>query len=78
MDLAKSIDELYDEVKDFDLVICNDAPLALALNNRLDRPIVGTFATTPRRIAQGMALDILGRSTLSDIEVVRRVSDETG
>lgn len=78
MDLAKSIDELYDEVKDFDLVICNDAPLALALNNRLDRPIVGTFATTPRRIAQSMALDILGRSTLSDIEVVRRVSEETG
>ena len=31
---AKSIDELYDEVKDYDVVLCNDAPLALALNNR--------------------------------------------
>ena len=51
MYLAKSIDELYEEVKDYDLVICNDAPLALALNNRLDRPRVGAFAITPRQLA---------------------------
>ena len=78
MKVAKSIDELYLEVRDYDLVLCNDAPLALALNNRIDKPLVGTFATTPRRIAQSIALDVLGRSTLSDIEVIKRVSDTTG
>ena len=38
MYLAKSIDELYEEVKKYDLVMCNDAPLASALNNRVDEP----------------------------------------
>ena len=47
MERAKSIDELYDEVKDYDLVITNDAALASALNARIDRPIVGFFAMTP-------------------------------
>lgn len=78
MRMAKSIDELYEEVKDYDLVLCNDAPLALALNNRIDRPLIGTFATTPQRIARSLALDILGRSLISDIEVIKKVSDETG
>ena len=78
MFVAKSIDELYDEVKDFDLVMCNDAPLALALNNRLDRPRVGTFAITPRQLAGDLAMDILGEPMMTDIEVVRKISRYTG
>ena len=78
MEKAKSIDELYDEVKDFDLVMCNDAPLALALNNRLDKPHVGTFAITPRQLAGDLAMDILKEPLMSDIEVVRRISKATG
>lgn len=78
MRLAKSIDELYEEVKDYDLVLCNDAPLALALNNRLDRPRLGAFAVTPMQLAGSMCMDILGRPTLNDIEVVKRVSKTTG
>ena len=37
---VKSIDELYEEVRDFDLVITNDAALATALNGRIDKPVV--------------------------------------
>ena len=74
MYLAKSIDELYEEVKGYDLVLCNDAPLALALNNRLDSPRVGVFAITPRQLAADLSMDILGQPLLSDIEVVRRLA----
>ena len=78
MYLAKSIDELYEEVKDFDLVMCNDAPLALALNNRLDKPRVGVFAITPRQLALQLGMDILKRPLMSDIEVVKKISKDTG
>ncbi|ADQ68576.1 PD-(D/E)XK nuclease family protein [Halogeometricum borinquense] len=48
---AKSIDALYEECKGFDLVLVPDAPMASALNRRLDRPHFGPFAITPRRLA---------------------------
>lgn len=50
---ARPIDEIYADVADHDLVLVPDAPLASALNRRLDRPHLGTFATTPRRLAAG-------------------------
>ncbi len=80
MFLAKSIDELYEEVKSkgCDIVICNDAPLALALNNRLDQTRIGIFAMTPRQLAGDMAIDLLGKGLMDDIEVVKRVSELTG
>ena len=48
---AKSLDSLYEECKDFDLVLVPDAPMASALNRRLDHPHFGPFAITPRRLA---------------------------
>ncbi len=78
MRLSKSIDELYDEVKGYDLVMCNDAPLALALNNRLDQPRVGVFASTPRELAGDISLDVMGDGLKSDIELIKTVSSETG
>jgi hypothetical protein len=48
---GKSADQLYEESQGFDLVIVPDAPLADALNRRLDRPHFGPFAITPRRLA---------------------------
>jgi hypothetical protein len=48
---AKSLDSLYEECKDFDLVLVPDAPMASALNRRLDQPHFGPFAITPRRLA---------------------------
>ncbi len=78
MQMMKSIDELYEEVKDFDLVICNDAPLALALNNRLDVAKLGVFAITPRQIAADMMISFYGKAPISDINLVKRISSDTG
>lgn len=50
---ARSVDELYDEVAGYDLVITTDAPLSLALNRRIDEPTLGRFAATPRMLASG-------------------------
>lgn len=47
----KSVEEIYSQVKDYDLVLTVDAPLADALNARLDKAVVGNFAETPRRYA---------------------------
>ncbi|WEL23387.1 PD-(D/E)XK nuclease family protein [Candidatus Nanohalovita haloferacivicina] len=47
----KEPDQIYKEVKDYDLVLTVDAPLADALNARLDKAIIGEFAETPRRYA---------------------------
>lgn len=76
--MAKCIDELYEEIKHFDLVLCNDVALALALNNRLDAPRIGDFAITPRQLAREMAVEILGTPIMSDIEIVKFVSLSTG
>ncbi len=75
---TKSIDEIYAEVRDFDVVITNDAPLATALNGRIDRPMIGGFAYTPRQLAAELSVQILGVPSMSDLEAVAAVSDETG
>jgi len=50
---ARSIDDLYSQVADYDLVLTTDSPLSLALNRRIDRPHLGRFAATPRMLASG-------------------------
>lgn len=50
---ARPIDDLYEAVAGHDLVVVPDAPLASALNRRIDRPRLGSFAITPRRLAAG-------------------------
>lgn len=50
---AKPIDDRYEEVAGYDLVVVPDAPLASALNRRIDGPHLGSFAITPRRLAAG-------------------------
>jgi len=50
---AKSADDLYADVVDHDLVVVPDAPLASAIDRRLDHPRLGPFAVTPRRLAAG-------------------------
>lgn len=52
---AKSIKNIFDEIKDFDLVITNDAPLATALNKLVNHPRLGYLAMTPRQIASDFA-----------------------
>ena len=43
-----TIDEIYLEVKDYDLVFTAEATLADALNNRVEEPRLGKLAYTPR------------------------------
>ena len=50
---ARPVDQLYEEVAEYDVVLTPDAPLASAINRRVDVPQFGTFATTPRRLAAG-------------------------
>lgn len=47
----QSFDSLYQDISDFDLVVCPEPSLADALCRRLDRPHLGEFASTPRRLA---------------------------
>lgn len=48
---AKSLDELYNEVKEYDKVVTVDVGLADGLNRRLDKPVLGEFAVTPKNFA---------------------------
>ena len=48
---ARSIDDLFEAVAGYDLVLTVDAPLSLALNRRLDHPRLGRFAATPQMLA---------------------------
>jgi hypothetical protein len=64
---AKSLLALYDDVKGYDLVLVPDAPLASALNRQLDRPHLGTFATTPRRLAAGRREQVEERTVFLEL-----------
>lgn len=78
MKRAKTIDELYDEVKDYDLVIVNDMPLCTALNARVRRPTLGQFCMTARNIARMLAIETLGEPLVGDMELIRAISEDTG
>lgn len=78
MEAVKSIDELYEEVKGYDLVLCNDAPLATALNNRVNKAMLGHFAVTPRQLAASLCMEVTGKPLIDDIRLVKKVSDDTG
>lgn len=67
MRAVKSIDELYDEVKDYGLVITNDIALETALNARIDQPCIGVLAMTPRHIVQQLGPMILGEGFMTDL-----------
>lgn len=47
---ARSIEQLYERVSRYGLVLVPNLPLATALNRRLDEPHFGKFATTPRQL----------------------------
>ncbi len=78
MKRAKTIDEIYSEVSDCSLVITNDVALMTALNARVDKPVIGSFATTPQHIARMLSTEILGKQVMSDIALVTTICDETG
>lgn len=77
MQLLKSIDELYEEVRGFDLVITNDAALETALNARIDTVRMGVFAITPRHLAGLLSHGILQDYEMNDLELVAKVAEDT-
>ncbi|MEP7147000.1 MAG: PD-(D/E)XK nuclease family protein, partial [bacterium] len=52
---SKSIKQLYEECKGYDLIITNDAPLATALNKLVELPRLDFLAMTPKQIASKFA-----------------------
>jgi len=89
--VSKTIDEIYDEVKGYDIVISNDAALVSALNNRIDGSKVGRLASTPKMIArehEDVVLERLMKAGIcsdegiygiaDDVKLLSRISSETG
>ncbi|WP_281193746.1 PD-(D/E)XK nuclease family protein [Halorubrum sp. F4] len=71
---AKPVERLYEEVAGYDVVLTPDAPLASAINRRVDVPQFGTFATTPRRLAAGRREQAEDRSAF--LEVIDRTDHD--
>ncbi|QLH83032.1 PD-(D/E)XK nuclease family protein [Halosimplex pelagicum] len=71
---AKPVDQLYRAVADYDVVLTPDAPLASAINRRVDVPQFGTFATTPRRLAAGRREQAEDRTAF--LEVIERTDHD--
>ena len=70
---VKSINELFTEAKDFDLVITSDAPLATALNKLVEKPRLGYLAMTPKQIAAKFA-QLYYEKLYEKFDVVLRLS----
>jgi hypothetical protein len=64
---AKSPETLYDEVKDYDIVLVPNSPLARAINRRTHVPRFGTFTTAPRPLAVGRTESAEERTTFLDV-----------
>ena len=69
-----SIDELYDRVKDYDLVLTAEAPLSDSINNRLDKPFLGKFADTPKRYVRNQTAGNLMNDNELFIKVVQTLN----
>ncbi|MCL1904935.1 MAG: hypothetical protein FWG19_02285, partial [Methanomassiliicoccaceae archaeon] len=91
MKAAKTIDEIYEEARTYDIVISNDAALVTALNNRIDVPRIGRLASTPRMIAKDHEDAVLERlmkdgkcaksgryGITEDVKLLETISEETG
>ena len=75
---AKTIDQLYEEVRDYDFVVCCDAALVTALNAKIDHSTLDGFAFTPKMLASMIQSAVLQTRPLSDLELVEWIQDETG
>lgn len=73
---AKSIEELYEETKQFDLVITNDAPLNTALNKQLNKSHLGYFALTSKMLGSKYADYLFEEPQLKTEEIVLKVQNK--
>lgn len=77
MNKVKSIQEIYNEAKQYDCVLTTDAALARGLNRLIDTPRFGIFAVTSRQLAAKFS-DIHFTKIYSKFEFIDTVSKETG
>ena len=77
MKTAKTIEELYKEAKEFDVVITVDAALATALNARVDEPRLNGFAYTAKEVAAMREGFTLGCPVMSDLDIVHAIMKDT-
>jgi len=76
MNRVKSIQEIYNDAKQYDCVLTTDAALARGLNRLIDAPRFGIFAVTPRQLAAKLS-DLHFTKIYSKFEFVNIVSKET-
>ncbi|WP_400207000.1 hypothetical protein [Candidatus Methanomassiliicoccus intestinalis] len=78
MRCVKSIDELYEESKEYDFVITHDPDLSSAINLRIDMPKIGNLAYTPRDLARKLTRTLCGQALMDDFEIAEEISAKTG
>ena len=77
MKQVKSIQQIYNEAKQYDCVLTIDAALARGLNRLIDTPRFGIFAVTPRQLAAKFS-DLHFTKIYTKFEFIDVVSKETG
>ncbi|MEO8446576.1 MAG: PD-(D/E)XK nuclease family protein [bacterium] len=73
---VKTISQIYAEVKGYDLVITNDAPLATALNKLVETPRLDYLAMTPKQIASKFSL-LYFDNIYEKFELILRITKKT-
>ena len=74
---SKSILQIYEETKHYDLVITNDAPLATGLNKLVEKPRLDYFSLTPKQIAAKYAVSVFDR-IYTKAEIILEITKKTG
>ena len=74
---SKSILQIYEETKKYDLVITNDAPLATGLNKLIEKPRLEYFSMTPKQIASKYAVTIYDK-LYTKAEIILEITRKTG
>ena len=78
MKQRKTIEELYQDVKDYDLVLTHDAALADALKRRMERPRIGPFVETVKNHVQNRTRYTHPDALLDEKNIVTELAAETG
>lgn len=74
---SKNILQIYEETKQYDLVITNDAPLATGLNKLIDAPRLDYFAMTPKQLAAKYAGTVFDK-IYPKSEIILEIVKKTG
>jgi CRISPR/Cas system-associated exonuclease Cas4 (RecB family) len=76
MKLPKTINQIYQEIKDFDLVLTSDAALATALNKSITKAQIGKLAYTPNELASKYASRIFSQGLMNKADIVLTISKQ--